>query len=71
MEHKIPENQTFISIEVVVLFSCPLIPNNGTFYTDSNSLDLIRRDRRANESLMMTNRTLADRAGLTGQLQTN
>lgn len=29
---------------MVINFKCPLIQNNGTFYTDTNGLDMIKRD---------------------------
>ena len=35
----------FVSVEFVVKFHCPLIENDGVFYTDSNGLDMIERKR--------------------------
>jgi hypothetical protein len=37
------KEQKFISVEVMVNFHCPLIQNNGTFYTDSNGLNMMKR----------------------------
>ena len=39
----LPDYDMFSSIEVVAKFTCPEITNNGTFYTDSNGLDMMQR----------------------------
>ena len=40
-----------ISIEFVVKFHCPLIKNDGVFYTDSNGLDMMKRTYLKNNTL--------------------